>query len=1490
MKLLKKKSRGIGESYQPASKISNLNVDVPDSMASEMRYALSMLVNEVGDVDLFVCNKLKYKNKEELSQALSAEQVDAVALGIYNIEFRDQSLIVGDQTGVGKGRIAAAMIRYGIANGLLPIFVTEKPSLFTDIYRDLYDVMSEDFSQILKEKVSNIKKKVQYKDWANLSEDEKVEYGSEDEYLEFQQENEFELVSKYKDNPKYNLKNGNHVIPFILNSRSSIANIKDRKGNIIYEAPDSATQKKALSSGKLPSGYNLVLLTYTQLQTGNKVSPDGNSIILSEKCKFIKKIAKNNLFILDESHNASGKSTTGMAIKEIMKDASCFFLSATFAKKADNMAIYAMKTVLSEANLSSEALANAVEKGGNALQEVLSSQLVSQGQMIRRERTYQGIEVNYITLDEKGGDSIINKDVYEVDFQKRYCSKTVAKYDREKADAITRIIRDIIAFQDRYVIAELSKAESAFLDSLTEVEIRKGTKDLGISNTPFASKVFNIINQMLFSIKAEAVADRAIMRLKQGKKPVVAFSNTMGAFVDELDHNVSVNADFATVLIKGLNGSLRYTLTYPNGVKEYGTLDIKLFSLSAQEEYNRITENIYNVSSGLTISPIDLIKKRITDAGFSVAEVTARKNEVKLSITNNEALQYKKKVNNRPSKNTLTIPDIVKTFMNPYQQQVISESKEFNDVILLVEENIKSVPAFYFYENELSSRRKKEGSTLKGSDVTIAHLHYFSANSDWFVSEWDGEDTLYGYAILDGNYENAEFGYLSLNELRSSRSIELDLHWTPKPFSSILNKIGLSGIRKAKNRGLGIVLKTRWAGVVSTRDIENTTDAFWEFNNNKVDVLMINQSGSTGVSAHSVVTEIVGINGVKQRCLIVCQAELDINKEMQKRGRVNRTGQISTPIYDYISSSIPAENRLMMMLKKKLKSLDSNTSSNQKNSDSILNYSDFLNKYGDEVVYHYLRENPDINRKIGDPLKLANSRVSSSSRKKSYLGSALKATGKVAILDCREQARFYDEVSDAYRLEIDRLMQSGEYDLEVQVLDLEASVIKKDVLIIGKGGRSPFGSNTYIEQCEINQLRKPISYEEVIDRVTYVLAGKTTFQYSNDFRNEVSDFYKKFQEEELLSINEIFANRILALDNKKSKKNTNVESEKLELLSDLQNSRTELRTKVEERLTKINWVINMLPMGSIVSIPTVLPPEDEKNAKKEIQVFYDLGVFVGYSIDSKKANPYTESNIRLNFLISGGRVSTMLNLTGDSFSWIKAILKSRVRSFDPDVIRREWSTNYKNTGVNRVTASIVTGNVLQAFGYSAFSELRLQLVSFTTSDGRIRKGILLPNMFSNSREIEKMTTSLPAGMSLKVIKSLSYRDSLSTNIGLAFTGTTDFDRYRLIFHTSKRLGYKVGYDVHLDPEILELVDYNVFSRTSSNSEFRATISGANLKELLDILQKNYYCSLNVPSRILKQLGYMEEGGNESDYSSAIKKPEPLFVKSLLGIYNQLLKL
>lgn len=338
-------------------------------------------------------------------------------------------------------------------------------------------------------------------------------------------------------------------------------------------------------------------------------------------------------------------------------------------------------------------LVEAIIRGGVALQEVLSSQLVAEGQMLRRERSFEGVEVNYITLDDK------------------------EQEHKAIADNITDILREVIAFQKNFVDKEVNELDKIAVAEGKEMELRKGTSQAGVDNQPYFSKVFNVINQMLFSIKAEAVAERAIMRLKEGKKPVIAFASTMGSFIEQMENDKgltvsdgdTINADFTEVLKRGLDGILRYSERDVNGETISKKFAISDLAPEAQTEYARIMEKIKTASTGITISPIDIVVKRLEDEGYSVAEVTGRKYELQIN---------------------------------------------------------------------------------------------------------------------------------------------------PKT-------------------GKGLVLQ---------RKRINTNDAFRQFNNNEVDVLMINQSGSTGASAHAIPTAKVPASGVKQRVMIVLQAELDINTEVQKRG------------------------------------------------------------------------------------------------------------------------------------------------------------------------------------------------------------------------------------------------------------------------------------------------------------------------------------------------------------------------------------------------------------------------------------------------------------------------------------------------------------------------------------------------------------------------------------------------------------------------------
>jgi len=127
--------------YQSASQIADSTAMVPINMAGATYAALNDLQETFGQIDHFVAEKLHY-DKDELALYFSPEQIDAIGLAIRAVE-TGRGIINADQTGMGKGRFVAAMLRYAKINEKIPIFLTIKPELFTDIFRDISDINSQ---------------------------------------------------------------------------------------------------------------------------------------------------------------------------------------------------------------------------------------------------------------------------------------------------------------------------------------------------------------------------------------------------------------------------------------------------------------------------------------------------------------------------------------------------------------------------------------------------------------------------------------------------------------------------------------------------------------------------------------------------------------------------------------------------------------------------------------------------------------------------------------------------------------------------------------------------------------------------------------------------------------------------------------------------------------------------------------------------------------------------------------------------------------------------------------------------------------------------------------------------------------------------------------------------------------------------------------------------------------------------------------------------
>ncbi|MHB8401799.1 MAG: strawberry notch-like NTP hydrolase domain-containing protein, partial [Bacteroidia bacterium] len=1188
---------GLGAPYMPASNSCTvLDTVVPDSMSHETQSAVERIKEAVGgDMDEFVRQRLKYRSKLDLCKALSAEQTDAVAMAIYNIEVRNQGMIIGDQTGIGKGRIAAAMIRYAVNQGVKPIFTTEKANLFSDLYRDLSAIGSSGLS------------------------------------------------------------------PFIINGKESKTDIKDEEGNIVYQALPLTEQRAAFNDRKVPSKFNYVLGTYSQFNSSEKKP---------EKPNFLSVIADDNILIMDESHNASGSGNTGEFLQRVIPTTKgVVFLSATFAKRPDNMPIYAMKTCISEANMSKEELVEAITQGGVALQEIIASALVEEGQMLRRERSFEGVEVNYITMESKETEH------------------------RAIADNITAILRDIIAFQKNYIDKEVDDLDKIAVAEGKETEVRKGTSEAGVVNQPYFSKVFNVINQMLFSIKADAVADRAIERLKEGKKPVIAFASTMGSFIEQMEdeHGMPVtdgsviNADFSEVLMRGLDGILRYTVKAANGESEYKQFSVSDLSPEAQTEFLRISAQIKKVSTGITISPIDVIIQKLERAGYSVAEVTGRKYSLQL---------------NSPALNG-----------NSY--------KAFDSI-------------------------KKQWGTNNVGVYTVAPT-------------------------------------------------------TAKPLM----------------------------GLVLARKKINTNDAFRKFNNNEVDVLMINQSGSTGASAHAVTTAKVSKEQVRQRVMIVLQAELDINTEVQKRGRINRTGQIIKPIYDYVNSAIPAEKRLMMMLQKKLKSLDANTTSNQKQSTKILDVPDFLNKYGDKIVTEYLSENPDINEMLNDPLKIAKPE---NEDENSLENAAHKVSGRVAVLSTKMQQDFYNEIAERYIDYVDYLKQAGEYDLEVEDMNLQAETIESSVIKVGKGGESAFGEDSILETVKANVLKKPFTKTELENILSESLQNKKATDIQKQITADYGNYVKEKLKEEKKASDEKYATLIknIPLERKIQKLAGSpqyqfaIREREKELNAAKEATQANNEKATANRKQYIDGLLSFFYTGKEL----LYPVQSYEGGHETV-----MAVFIGFVVDKKKKNPYAPSSLKLRFALAGANKYIAIPA-----SYNKDVMAVKGESADIaasslDKILTKWEKAIKAGNVDRKVRHIITGNLLQAF-----ADNKGKLVSYTTLDGGTKKGILMPENWQPS-ETTKGKVNVPIGRALKVVASLTQGSSISTNNGVSIGRMSD--NYKIITAASRQ---KAG-AIYLDEDILELIDKHKFEMTSD--KMVATMDTKFIGKLVAILQDKHGSSITL---------------------------------------------
>ena len=351
--------------YQPRS-ASRYAVGtlVPRQMQDAMDTALQKIQDEHGDIDDYVARELGYtreellgtdgnyktsfsaltaiasdplpKNKEkEKDGYFSAEQVDALAMAIKNVS-QGKGFINGDQTGVGKGRFVAAMLRYGARKGKIPVFVTQKPGLYADMVRDLRDIGMAD---------------VQDKIIATNGSLQSVPISGDDDMF---------VGAKKSELDKLNA---------------------------------------ALFGGKMPDGKSYVFTTYDQITTTGGKWPTRAQAIMAAASNVMLVLDESHTAGGSSAGGRDGPRKPGDPPTNraeffrdmVAKSAGSVFASATYAKNPAVMSLYSA-TDLSLAVGDIEKLGPAIEAGGVPLQQVTATMLTEAGQYVRRERSFAGVE------------------------------------------------------------------------------------------------------------------------------------------------------------------------------------------------------------------------------------------------------------------------------------------------------------------------------------------------------------------------------------------------------------------------------------------------------------------------------------------------------------------------------------------------------------------------------------------------------------------------------------------------------------------------------------------------------------------------------------------------------------------------------------------------------------------------------------------------------------------------------------------------------------------------------------------------------------------------------------------------------------------------------------------------------------------------------------------------------------------------------------------
>lgn len=572
-----------------------------DAVASNMRkiqdryyYLPNFVAKETG---------LDQTSLENFS-AMYDYQLEGVAAAIAAHK-RGESYILGWQTGIGKGRVVASVMQYARKQGLLPVFVTDRPDLFSSMMEDTYNIGA--------------------------------------------------------------IKEDGDFVPFITNNASESAAIDlnaniegfgERKQVQNKSQSESSMERMAVRKGKLVDGnkkYDAIFTTYDQMRPSKGLTYRNN---------FINNIAERAFFILDESHkigegrgrNADGteRLSTGSFLRDaIAASRGALFSSATFSKTSDQTKTYV--TAGLEKSLDDPTqLGDLLSSMGDAGLQIFSQGLADNGTYSRLERDMADVEVT-------------TKQVTTVPEQVDAISQSLASLQDAQA-AIKSVLKSSIEKIEAGLFeTDASSFIVGLPDGANKGKLKDYTKPSETSGIPFVPTKLrfigspqhqDVITTAITAMKVEAAADDIITQVKAGKKVVAVFDSTMESALNKfvqlqgIGTGSEVNFNLKSVLLQQIEEARKVEVLFErktvdeNGDRiknkrtgepllEKRRVNVRLEDIELSKEalaaIDKARSLINSLPDDLSGSPIDGVAKRLTEEGIEFAELTGRKRVIDYS-------------------------------------------------------------------------------------------------------------------------------------------------------------------------------------------------------------------------------------------------------------------------------------------------------------------------------------------------------------------------------------------------------------------------------------------------------------------------------------------------------------------------------------------------------------------------------------------------------------------------------------------------------------------------------------------------------------------------------------------------------------------------------------------------------------------------------------------------------------------------------------------